>query len=123
MRRATVRGELRCEGCGEPARLDFAHLFRRGNIIAEPWCSLPEMAAALCRTCHRRIDEARDPRLLVALRFRALQRLRERFPRANLAIDLVGPDDDLVLAARIAERVLRERVEEQELPSFAPRWR
>jgi hypothetical protein len=136
MRRATMRGESRCEGCGEPARLDFAHLFRRGNIIAEPWCSLPEMTAALCRTCHRGIDEAREPALLAELRLAALRRLVARFPLPSF-VEPFAPagiafsghvlhataEADFVAAARAAERVLRTYVDERQLPSFAPRWR
>jgi hypothetical protein len=45
-----------CEAeCGRPAE-DWAHCFGRRNLIAEPWCSLPELTMGLCRSCHRKID-------------------------------------------------------------------
>lgn len=53
-----IRSGGRCEACGRrDVPLDPAHVFGRGSKqIGEPWCSSPELMAALCRDCHNDID-------------------------------------------------------------------
>jgi hypothetical protein len=115
----------RCEaGCGARWGGDWCHLFGRGNIVAEPWCSLPEMTAGLCRTCHRAIDEARAPELRERLRRLALLRLGCRFPRELplVAEGLMPLTGSAVEFARQCERLLCAKVEPAALPAIAPGW-
>jgi hypothetical protein len=124
MFRATIRGELRCEGCNEPVRLDWAHLFGRGNVIAEPWCSLPELTAALCRSCHRSIDTAAAPGLRSYLRTAALALLATRFaPLLDVLAATQETPLDALDQARAAERILEAELPGDALPDFAPSWR
>lgn len=116
----------RCEaGCGEPW-IDWAHLFGRGNIIAEPWCSLPALTAGLCRRCHDAIDQDRDPELRDRLRRRALVRLARAFPELARIVQrgLVAPpgECDPVDVARTCERWLRANLTKADLPACAPEW-
>lgn len=57
--------------------MDWAHLFGRRQIISEPWCSSPELTAALCRPCHQSIDRGLAPYLQKGLRLRAIHSLCE----------------------------------------------
>jgi hypothetical protein len=72
-------GNCEVSGCKVRAQ-DWAHLFSRGHVIAEPWCSLPELTLALCRPHHNLIDRGLGGELLALLRWTALQRLNARFP-------------------------------------------
>jgi hypothetical protein len=81
-----LRAGFKCESCMSNLRpLDWAHLAGRGNIISEPWCSLPELTAALCSGkyapgCHERVDRNLAPELLRDLRQMALIRLMQSYP-------------------------------------------
>lgn len=115
----------RCEACGVRPWRDWAHLFGRGNVVAEPWCSLPELTMGLCRECHDVIDQDRDPELRERLRRMALIRLGRRFPvqLPLLAHGLMPADVSAVDFARECERLLVAAATVDALPDFAPRPR
>ena len=69
-----------CEGCGQPNNLDPHHVAGREE---EPFSSLVQLLAGLCRDCHRSVTGELGRGINVGLRGRlasdALQRLNERF--------------------------------------------
>lgn len=73
------RANGKCEGCGRAdAALDWAHVMGRGHLIAEPWCSSPELTMGLCRECHRAVDGdlgGTNKTLRERLRWTAFERL------------------------------------------------
>jgi hypothetical protein len=105
------RANWQCEGCGSRMRpLEWAHLATRGNVISEPWCSTPELTAALCSSgygeigCHQKIDRNIAKQLLKDLRTDALIRLCETY---GLGIsEIVGEREDPLDAIREAVRRL-----------------
>lgn len=78
--RVSARCRGLCEGCGQSDRLDVHHVAGREE---EPFSSLAELTAGLCRTCHRSVTGELGRGINVGLRGRlasdALQRLNERF--------------------------------------------
>jgi hypothetical protein len=84
---AVMRREgFSCAGCRSNMHpLEWAHLAGRGNIISEPFASLPELTAGLCVSsygrvgCHDSIDRGLNPDLLNQLRQRAIVLLMVRF--------------------------------------------
>jgi hypothetical protein len=85
-------GNCEVTGCKHRAQ-DWAHLFSRGHIIAEPWASLPELTLALCRDHHNMIDRGLGGELLKALRWQAMGRLAIRFPAVLLPTGFSDPID------------------------------
>lgn len=119
--RATRFGVIHCEGCGAThVPTDWAHLFGRGNIIAEPWCSTPQLTAQLCRTCHNGVDRGFDKELALRLRREALLRLAGHWGELHY-VD--WPSEDPIEAVRTCERWLKEHADRATLPDFAPDWR
>ncbi len=87
-RTVMLRCRARCEGCNKTTRyLEWAHIFGRRQIIGEPWCSSPELTAALCVYdpitqavgCHKQIDLRLNP----ALRRRLEETAARRFYAAH----------------------------------------
>jgi len=66
----------RCEICRERycRPLEWAHLFGRGNRIAEPLCSSPALTIMAGRDCHQDLDGNRIPRVRELLRWQAVDR-------------------------------------------------
>ncbi len=74
------RSKGRCEACEESqGPFEWSHLVGRGNNISEPWCSTPELTAALCIPCHNSIDRNVAPQRLAHLRTDALERLCQTY--------------------------------------------
>jgi hypothetical protein len=71
---------LRCRGkceageCDQEAR-EWAHIFGRRAIIAEPWASSPDATFGLCRHHHQQLDRNLAPDLLDRMRWIAVARL------------------------------------------------
>ncbi len=64
-----------CEGCGTWAALEPHHVIGREE---EPWASLSELLAGLCRTCHRKVTGELGRGIDVGLRARLADKARER---------------------------------------------
>ena len=99
----------RCEGCGRrDVPLDPAHVFGRGNKgIGEPWCSCPELMAALCRECHNDIDQGTQPdqvELREHIRWTAFWRLIARLNLAGVATRFDNLDRTALEAIRALVR-------------------
>ena len=66
-----------CEGCGKPNNLDPHHIMGRED---EPFSSMVQLLAGLCRECHRKVTGELGRGIDVGLRARlssdALARLR-----------------------------------------------
>jgi len=113
-------------------RTEWAHLFGRGNIIGEPWCSLPEMTMQLCPTCHQTIDRARDLTLRGVLRWACLLRLAHRHPVVDSTVrefvaltpfaDSLGYQQGAIDCARACTRLLVVQLDREALPELAPNW-
>lgn len=113
-----------CEGCGERPGTEWAHLFGRGNVISEPWCSLSELTAWLCRPCHDAVDRRHEQPLSDRLRWAALGRLELRWPALRPVLSGREPlDGDPFDVVRAAERMLPSVVQLGDLPLFAPAWK
>ncbi len=100
-----LRAGFKCEACGSNLRpLEWAHLAGRGNIISEPWASLPELTTALCSGkyilgCHEKIDRALAPELLTQLRQLAIVRLMREYQELR-ALNWDDPLDGIREAIR-----------------------
>lgn len=75
-----LRCQGRCEGCQQSMKLDPHHVWGRGD---EPFSSMVESLAGLCRPCHDSVTGMVGRGINVGLRGRlasdALRRLNDRF--------------------------------------------
>jgi hypothetical protein len=71
-RAVLTRAAYKCELCGaQGVRLDLHHAVGRGNLIGPEWADTPELCLAICRPCHREIENNHAARVagqLLALR-------------------------------------------------------
>ena len=81
-----LRAAFKCEACGSNLRpLEWCHIAGRGNVVAEPFASSPELTMGLCSAgwedigCHNKIDRAIDLELREMLRWKAVSALMKRY--------------------------------------------
>lgn len=113
--RATCRAEVMrraraplgigcCEGCAEWKPLEWAHVFGRRHIVAEPLASSPLMTRALCGHCHDRLDgRTPDPAALAS----AYRRDVILTAYARLGLGIPPTHLDTMGAARHLDRLVR----------------
>lgn len=97
-----ARAYGRCEvpGCRAEAT-EWAHMFGRRHLVAEPHASSPELTAALCRSHHQGIDRGLLPDTQLVLRWAACQRFGLRW-----GVSPVG-NDPLAVIRRMVDEVER----------------
>jgi len=99
-----LRNRGRCEAPGCQAQAtEWCHLVGRGNLVAEPFTSLPELTAGLCRDHHNAIDRHLDDDLRRALTRRGYEWLVEWYEVRTPAED--AGDDPLDLVREYVRRM------------------
>jgi hypothetical protein len=100
------RAHGKCESCYRYTALDWSHVAGRGNVIAEPLASSPELTQGLCRPCHRAFDgHTMEPKKRRGLEQAALMRLAARFHKPLLVDALAHPFDAI---RRMVEEIEKE---------------
>ena len=105
-----------CEALPDwPLPTEWAHLFGRRGIVAEPWASSPALTMMMCHDCHDRydgrilMDHEVDRIFRDRLRWKAIHRWLLALREDGIEIGDLATDDPLG-AARMIERRLQRRL-------------